>query len=341
MDLKKIVTKTRLAFTLNLIAATIVASLASAKSYADGLKSALVAGDIAFTHASFNGGSKTNVGAALIELATAQANDAITFEVLSSPNAGKLKSYRFTKGTGAGATTMDIDIEKDLLNGTFELVTIVEGTDENAGKYFDGQTEVTSAQGVTKAGVFMKYNSNAAGETAAYSYADMTGLIEYLTVGTQTNKAVKLAIDPVTHTITADIEAKAIQKSHLAQDVQDILDAAPLKIEVSNIKALTTEQCEALKPGDIVVKITGNDKHSYRVSYKGQTGLCLTYSDCENVETVAYEKENDAWAWDSTDVTAIGTALHSADFDEITENECTAAWEAAMAAATTPAQSGD
>ena len=118
-----------------------------------------------------------------------------------------------------------------------------------------------------------------------------------------------------------------------------------MKIEVSNIKALTTEQCEALKPGDIVVKITGNDKHSYRVSYKGQTGLCLTYSDCENVETVAYEKENGAWAWDSTDVTAIGTALHSADFDEVTENELTAAWQAAMTAAETPAnnneQSGD
>ena len=45
INLKKIVTKVRLTFTLNLIAATIVASLASAKSYADGLKDALVAGE--------------------------------------------------------------------------------------------------------------------------------------------------------------------------------------------------------------------------------------------------------------------------------------------------------
>ena len=341
INLKQIVTKVRLQFTLNLIAATIVASLASAKSYADGLKAALVAGDIAFTNAAFNSGNATNVGAALVELADRASADAVTFEVLQNPNTGKLKTYRFTKGTGAGATTMDIDIEKDLLNGTFELVTIVEGTGDDEGKFFDGQTEVTAAQGVTKAGVFMKYNSNAAGDAAAYSYADMTGLIEYLTVGDQTGKAVTLSIDPATHTITADIAAKAIQKSHLAQDVQDILDSAPLKIEVSNIKALTSAQCESLKPGDIVVKITGNDKHSYRVSYKGQTGLCLTYVDCENAETVAYEKDNDAWAWDSTDITAIGTALHQADFDEISEADCTAAWEAAMAAANTPAQSGE
>ena len=338
INLKKIVTKARLQFTLNLIAATIVSTLASAKAYADGLKAALVAGDIAITSEYFNSGAKTNVGAALEALAAAQSSGDVTFEILQNPNTGKLKSYRFTKGSGAGATTMDIDIEKDLLNGTFELVTIVEGTGADEGKYFDGQTEVGASQGVTGAGVYMKYNSNAASDTPAYSYADMSGLIEYLTVGTQTNKAVKLAIDPATHTITADIEAKAIQKSHLSQEVQDILDAAPQQIEVSNIKALTSDQCEALKPGDVVIKITGTDKHSYRVSYKGQTGLCLTYSDCENVETVAYEKENDAWAWDSTDVTAIGTALQAADFDELTEQECEDAWTAALAAAETPSQ---
>ena len=35
------------------------------------------------------------------------------------------------------------------------------------------------------------------------------------------------------------------------------------------------------------------------------------------------------------------TALQSADFDEITENEISTAWAAAMAAAETPAQGGD
>lgn len=341
MDLKKIVTKTRLQFVLNLIALTIVSSLNSAKAYADGLKEALVASDIALTSQYFNSGAKTNVGAALESLATAQSNDAVTFEVLSSPNTGKLKTYRFTKGTGASATTMDIDIEKDLLNGTFQLVTIVEGTGADAGKYFDGTTEVGSSVGVTGAGVYMKYNSNAAGESPTFSYADMSSCIEYLTVGTQTGKVVTLSIDPQTHTITADIADGAISEAKLDSALQNKIDNAVQIIDVNNIKALTNAQCEALRAGDIVNKVDGTGKHAYRVSFRTASGLCLTYSDCENIETVAYEKTNDDWAWDSTDVTAIGTALHASDFDEVSEQEMTAAWEAAMTAANTPANNSE
>lgn len=270
IDLSKIVTKVRLQFVLNLIAASIVASLNSAKAYADGLKSALTAGDIAFTNASFSN-ETANVEDALIELAGKANSDVVTFEVLQSPNTGKLKTYRFTKGTGAGATTMDIDIEKDLLNGTFELVTITEGTGADAGKYFDGATEVTSAQGVTKAGVFMKYNSNAASDSPAYSYADMSSCIEYLTVGTQTGKMVTLSIDPTTHTITADIADGTLTEAKLATAVQTKLSHA---------------------------------ESAYGWGDHAQEG---------------YAKE--------------------ADFGIITEAECTTAWEAAMTAAQTPAQS--
>lgn len=342
MDLKKIVTKTRLQFTLNLIAATIVATLASAKSYADGLKAALVAGDIALTSEYFNSGAKTNVGAALETLAAAQASGDVTFEVLSSPNTGKLKSYRFTKGSGAGATTMDIDIEKDLLNGTFELVTITEGTGDDEGKYFDGQTEVGASQGVTKAGVFMKYNSNAASDSPAYSYADMTGLVEYLTLGNQTGKVVTLAIDASTHTITADIADGAIGKAKLSQDVQNILDAAPQKI-TANPEALTAEQLAALKEGDQVIKVSGTEKHIYTVAYKDATKneIALVYADVHGVEEIYYEKENGEWKSALKEIVDLDTATHVADFDEITENECTAAWEAAMTAANTPAQAGE
>ena len=335
MDLKKIVTKVRLTYVMGLIAASIVASLNSAKAYADGLKSALVAGDIAFTNAAFNSGNATDVGSALVELATAQSNAAVTFEVLSSPNTGKLKSYRFTKGTGAGATTMDIDIEKDLLNGTFELVTIVEGTDENAGKFYDGQTEVGSSVGVTKAGVFMKYNSNAAGETAAYSYADMTGLIEYLTVGTQTGKVVTLSIDSATHTITADIADGAIGKSKLSTEVQNILDAAPQKIS-ANPEALTAEQLAALNIGDQVIKTSGNEKHIYTVSYKDATKheIALVYADVHTVEEIYYEQDGSGnWKSAIKETQNLDSSLHSADLDEISESECSTAWAAAMAAA--------
>lgn len=267
IDLSKLVTKARLQFVLNLIAVTIVSSLNTAKTYAEGLVNALAADDIAFTNAAFS--QSTNVEEALIELAGKANSDVVTFEVLQNPNAGKLKSYRFTKGTGAGATTMDIDIEKDLLNGTFQLVTIT----ENGGKYYDGTTEVTAAQGVTGVGVYMKYNSNAAGETPAFSYADMSACIEYLTVGTQTGKMVTLSIDPATHTITADIADGTLTEAKLATAVQTKLSHA-----------------------------------------------------------------ESAYGWG--DHAQAGYALEN-DFGIITEAECTAAWEDAMTAAQTPAQSGD
>lgn len=95
--------------------------------------------------------------------------------------------------------------------------------------------------------------------------------------------------------------------TELNKKIDEVKDESIAHIEVSDIKGLTDNQCELLRPGDIVVKKTGTDKHSYRVSYKGPTGLCLTYADCENVETVAYEKGEDGWAWDSTDITPIST----------------------------------
>lgn len=76
-------------------------------------------------------------------------------------------------------------------------------------------------------------------------------------------------------------------------------------LEVTDITALTKAQIEGLKAGDMVLKKDATGVHSYRVSYKSTTGLCLTYSDCENVETVAYEKSGSTWAYDSTDVTHI------------------------------------
>ena len=79
------------------------------------------------------------------------------------------------------------------------------------------------------------------------------------------------------------------------------------RITVSDIKALTGAQLEALEAGDSIIKEDETGKHAYIVSYKGASGLCLTYTDCENVETVAYEKSGDTWAWDSTDVTHIAS----------------------------------
>lgn len=75
-------------------------------------------------------------------------------------------------------------------------------------------------------------------------------------------------------------------------------------LEVSNITALTDDQINELKAGDVVVKKTGNQKHSYRVSYKeDNTGICLTYVDASVSETVSYDYTGGHWVYNSTDVT--------------------------------------
>ena len=74
-------------------------------------------------------------------------------------------------------------------------------------------------------------------------------------------------------------------------------------LEVENITTLTNAQINNLNAGDIVVKKTGNQKHTYVVTYKenGQ-GICLSYFDAGYLETVSYDFVNDNWTYNSTDV---------------------------------------
>ena len=190
-----------------------------AKEYADGLKSALVAGDVKFTSQNFNSGSQTNVGAALEELFAAQGANDVSFTRLQTPNSGKLATYRFTKGSGASATTMDIDLAYDYVNNIIGIV---------------------NQDGEGNSGYFLKVNVAAAGQTASYEYLDVSGLVEYLTLGDQTGKAVTLNI--TNHQITADIADKAILKKHLAQTVQDSLDAADSALQSSDFEWATDNE---------------------------------------------------------------------------------------------------
>lgn len=93
--------------------------------------------------------------------------------------------------------------------------------------------------------------------------------------------------------------------------LQSILSGGVGKVvsamEVSNIQQMTNEQLDALSVGDIVIKKTGTQKHAYTVSYKDAEngGICLTYADAENVETVSYDHTDSGWSYNSTDSTHI------------------------------------
>lgn len=295
------------------IAASIVSEVASAKSYADGLVSAIAAGDVAFTSSNLQ---SDNVGDALEELFTAvgsaQSNSAVSISTQTTTT-GMLRSYTFSQG---GSTIGTIDIPKDYVNNIIGIV---------------------SQDGSGNSGIFLKVNTAATGaDTPVYEYVDVSGLVEYVTSGSQQGDMIFVTVDPTTHQVTATITDGTVTKAKLVQSLQNEITSASKILEVSNIKGLTNAQCEALRAGDIVVKVDGTGKHAYKVSFKTTTGLCMTYADCENVETVAYEKSGDNWAWDSTDVTGISTALQDADFEWATDSEINTAWAAALAEAKNP-----
>lgn len=70
---------------------------------------------------------------------------------------------------------------------------------------------------------------------------------------------------------------------------------------ITNITALTNAQIKDLKAGDIVIKTTGNEKHTYVVAYKKNDEMSLVYVDCWTVEEVYYEKHGNDWTYIQTD----------------------------------------
>lgn len=94
-------------------------------------------------------------------------------------------------------------------------------------------------------------------------------------------------------------------------DILSDLASAAAPIEVADITKLTNAQLDALNVGDKVVKVTGTDKHLYLVTYKATTGggLCLSYADAVNTETVSYDRTESGWAFNSIDKGTIPAAV--------------------------------
>jgi len=88
------------------------------------------------------------------------------------------------------------------------------------------------------------------------------------------------------------------------EQIYDVLGGADKPQSVTDITALTAAQLDALKVGDAVAKVTGNQKHLYLVTYKGEgagEGICLTYVAAGLIETVSYDRTDSGWAYNSTD----------------------------------------
>ena len=72
---------------------------------------------------------------------------------------------------------------------------------------------------------------------------------------------------------------------------------------VDNVKTLSNEDIAQLRAGDIVVKQDASGNHPYMVSFRGETGICLTYTDASCIETQSYDLVDEEWTYNSEDKT--------------------------------------
>lgn len=74
-------------------------------------------------------------------------------------------------------------------------------------------------------------------------------------------------------------------------------------LEVSDVKALSNSQIDLLRCGDYLVKKDASGEHAYKVTFKSDTGMCLTYHDASVIETQSYDKVDGNWVYNSEDKT--------------------------------------
>ena len=74
-------------------------------------------------------------------------------------------------------------------------------------------------------------------------------------------------------------------------------------LEVSDVKALSNSQIDLLRCGDYLVKKDASGEHAYKVTFKSDTGMCLTYHDASVIETQSYDKVEGNWVYNSEDKT--------------------------------------
>ena len=121
----------------------------------------------------------------------------------------------------------------------------------------------------------------------------------------------KRKAEPINEKLTADELRRVIDDALEAGGGGQAQNVAKV-YEASNITEISAAILDELKPGDVVQKITGNSKHTYVVSYKGEgagTGICLTYTAAGYIETVSYDRSGSSWVYNSTDITEISAGL--------------------------------
>lgn len=92
-------------------------------------------------------------------------------------------------------------------------------------------------------------------------------------------------------------------------------------VECTDIKALSNSQIDLLRCGDYLVKKDASGEHAYKVTYKSDTGICLTYHDASVVETQSYDKVDGDWVYNSEDKSVLPVNGDAPYFEDITDKD--------------------
>ena len=200
----------------------------ASKAYTD---SKLIGLGSSLSEAAFSG-SASDVGVTSISgLSSTNVQDVLS-ELLDTIVAHDITVESGTPGSGFLSTTI---IKK---NG------VAIGTINIPKDYVNSIVGFSSEDGNGNSGTFLKVNTSAVGDPASYDYIDVSNLIEYLTLGDQTGKAVQLVISN-DHKLTGDIPTNAITLQMLSSSLQTSINSANASLQEADIVDVTDDEVEA------------------------------------------------------------------------------------------------
>lgn len=98
-------------------------------------------------------------------------------------------------------------------------------------------------------------------------------------------------------------------KKQIEEIVKNLAEGKELPLPnvyvVNDVKTLSNKDIAQLRAGDIVVKQDASGNHPYMVSFRSETGICLTYCDASCVETQSYDLIGGEWTYNSEDLSPI------------------------------------
>ena len=104
-------------------------------------------------------------------------------------------------------------------------------------------------------------------------------------------------------------QGSAVDAGGALDKILTALAGASLGVEVEDMTKIDGAILDSLNVGDKIIKVTGNQKHLYFVTYKGEgagEGIVITCNFCGYSEAISYDRSGEGWVFNSKDVKTYG-----------------------------------